>query len=99
CGHRPIVIARDPSLGEHVDDHQQRYTAKLRSANAIDAPASVEQLVALIRSARRRPAEAAGQDTEIAQAVERFGELIDGLVDGTLPRRKWRERMLFRRVP
>jgi UDP-N-acetylglucosamine transferase subunit ALG13 len=99
CGHRPIVIARDPSLGEHVDDHQQRYTAKLRSAHAIDTPASVEQLIELIRAARRRPTDAGVQDAEIAQAVETFGHLIDGLVAGTLPRRKWRERMLFRRVP
>ena len=99
CGHRPIVIARDPSLGEHVDDHQQRYTAKLRSANAIDAPASVDQLVELIRSARRRPADSQGQDAEISQAVDRFGELVDQLVEGTLPRRTWRERMLFRRAP
>ena len=99
CGHRPIVIARDPSLGEHVDDHQQRYTAKLASEDAIDTPASVEQLVELIRAARRRPAGGAVQDPEIAQAVERFGELVDGLVGGTLPRRTWRERMLFRRAP
>ena len=98
CGHRPIVIARDPSLGEHVDDHQQRYTAKLRSANAIDAPTSVEQLIELIRAARRRDV-VAEQDAEIAQAVERFGELVDGLVDGTLARRRWRDRLLIRRMP
>jgi UDP-N-acetylglucosamine transferase subunit ALG13 len=99
CGHRPIVIARDPSLGEHVDDHQQRYTAKLRSANAVDAPSSVEELIELIRSARGRGTVSTGMDNEIAVAVDRFGELVQGLVAGTIEPRPLRERMLFRRTP
>ena len=84
CGHRPIVIARDPALGEHVDDHQQRYTAKLRSANAIESPASVEQLIELIRGARRREVVAGGTDPEVERAVQQFGELVESLVAGTL---------------
>jgi UDP-N-acetylglucosamine transferase subunit ALG13 len=97
CGHRPIVLARDPKLGEHVDDHQQRYTAKLRDEDVIDAPASVAELIELIRSAHRRE-RSAGDDPQIAQAVARFGELVDALVAGTLPRRTWRERLLLRRT-
>ena len=57
CGHRPIVIARDPLQGEHVDDHQQRYTRKLGDEGTID------------------------------------------LLAGRAPRRRWRDRMLVRRVP
>lgn len=29
AGLRPIVMPRDPSLGEHVDDHQQRFASRL----------------------------------------------------------------------
>jgi UDP-N-acetylglucosamine transferase subunit ALG13 len=99
CGHRPIVIARDPSLGEHVDDHQQRYTAKLRSANAIDTPTSVDELIALIGAARRRERTDRARDPEIERAVQQFGELVESLVNGTLERRRWRDRLLVRRTP
>lgn len=99
CGHRPIVIARDPSLGEHVDDHQQRYTAKLRSADAIDAPSSVDELIELVRQARRREVTVGGADPDVERAVRQFGELVESLVAGTLPRRRWRDRVLVRRVP
>lgn len=99
CGHRPIVIARDPLLGEHVDDHQQRYTAKLRSANAVDAPTSIEELIDLIRSARRHEPTSTNTDNEIAMAVERFGGLVEGLVAGTIEPRPLRQRLLFRRTP
>jgi UDP-N-acetylglucosamine transferase subunit ALG13 len=98
CGHRPIVIARDPSLGEHVDDHQMRYTAQLRSEGLIDTPASVDELIELIRSARRHES-SDEHSAEIARAAARFGELVEALVAGTLPRRRWRERLLFRRTP
>ncbi|MBI5087549.1 MAG: glycosyl transferase family 28 [Actinobacteria bacterium] len=98
CGHRPIVIARDPALGEHVDDHQQRYTAQLQSEGLIDTPHSVAELVELIRTARRHES-TDEHSAEIARAAARFGELVDALLAGTLPRRRWRERMLFRRTP
>lgn len=30
AGRLPIVVARDPNLGEHVDDHQQRFAQHMR---------------------------------------------------------------------
>ncbi|MGE3590001.1 MAG: glycosyltransferase [Ilumatobacteraceae bacterium] len=98
CGHRPIVIARDPSLGEHVDDHQMRYTAQLQSEGLIDTPKTVGELVELVRSAHRHES-SDEHGAEIVRAAARFGELVDALVAGTLPRRRWRERLLVRRTP
>ena len=31
AGHRPMVVPRDPSRSEHVDDHQQRFMRRLPS--------------------------------------------------------------------
>ncbi|MDQ6527209.1 glycosyltransferase [Nocardioides sp. LHD-245] len=34
-GHLPVVVARDPRLGEHVDDHQQRFARFLARTGLI----------------------------------------------------------------
>lgn len=95
CGHRPIVIARDPALGEHIDDHQMRYTNKLESEGAIDQAHDVDELVALLREPRPRPLPSDAMMS--AEAVERFGELVERLLDGSLPKRRWRDRVLWGR--
>lgn len=95
CGHRPIVIARDPNLGEHIDDHQMRYTEKLADEGAIDKATSLDELVALLSEPRPRPAPS--EAISSAEAVERFADLMDGLLDGRLPKRRWRDRVLWRR--
>lgn len=96
-GHRAIVVARQPELGEHVDDHQLRYTSKLAAEGAIDTALSAEELITLM--AAPRPASTAIDNTEAtAQAVERFGDLVERLMNGTLPRRRWRDRVLVRRT-
>jgi len=40
-GRRPIVVPRDPSLGEHVDDHQQRFVAWLADRRDIAVATSL----------------------------------------------------------
>lgn len=48
-GHRPIVMARRPQLGEHVDEHQLSLTSRLADAGfvtAIDTAAELETAVA-----------------------------------------------------
>jgi UDP-N-acetylglucosamine transferase subunit ALG13 len=99
CGHRPIVVARDPQLGEHVDDHQQRYTAKLASEGSIDRPLDQAAFVELIRTASERPRASVDQADEVGRSVQRFAELMDQLETGRLPRRRWRDRVLIKRVP
>ena len=104
CGHVPIVIARDPAQGEHVDDHQQRYTRKLRESGTIELPANRDEFLALVRAARPRDAAAIASNAEAAAAeitrsALHFGELVDDLLAGRSPRRRWRDRVLVRRVP
>lgn len=104
CGHVPIVIARDPSLGEHVDDHQQRYTRMLHDSGTVELPSTLDEFVALVRTARPRDAVAIASNAEaaaadIARSALHFGELVDALLAGRAPRRRWRDRVLIRRVP
>jgi UDP-N-acetylglucosamine transferase subunit ALG13 len=98
CGHRPIVIARDPSRGEHVDDHQMRYTARLHADGQIDMPSDVEGLIALLGVPRQRLAAAQDERPELV-ATAKFGELVERLTSGALPRRSLRQRILLRRAP
>lgn len=95
-GHRPIVMARNPEFGEHVDDHQMRYVAKLEADGVIDTATSLDQLLALL--AQPRPRTAGGEaDDATAQAVAEFGSLVGRLLDGTLPKRSLRQRIVLRR--
>lgn len=99
CGHRPIVIARDPLRGEHVDDHQQRYVRRLASEGLIDAPSRQDELIAMVAAAHERGPVGAGSSDPSADAVRRFAGLVDDLLAGTLPARPWRGRFLLRRTP
>jgi len=95
CGHRPIVMARDPARGEHVDDHQMRYVARLAAEGVIDSVTTLDQLIELLRAGRQRIT--ASDDSAAEQAVERFGELVGELLGGTLPKRTLRQRIVLRR--
>ncbi|GGO75282.1 glycosyltransferase [Nocardioides deserti] len=37
AGHVPVVVPRDPRLGEHVDDHQQRFVARIGGTGLVAA--------------------------------------------------------------
>lgn len=78
CGHLPIVVPRDPRLGEHVDDHQQRFARFIaRSGVAVTASDQIEL------ETRLRAAVLTGHvvvDRHAVPAVRRFEELVEGLV-------------------
>ena len=95
CGHRPIVMPRDPERGEHIDDHQMRYTAKLEREGSIDVAHTVNDLARLPAEPRERLEEV--DDTTPSEAIEHFADLTDRLLAGTLPRRRWRNRVLWSR--
>jgi len=95
-GHRPIVIARNPAFGEHVDDHQMRYVAKLAGEGIVDTAGSPEELIALL-SAERPRLPVIADDDEQQRTVTEFATLVERLLAGTLPKRSWRERMQIRR--
>lgn len=97
AGHRPIVVPRDPTLGEHVDDHQLRYASQLASEGIIDMATSIEDLARLISQPRQRLAANEGA-ADIRRAVEQFSALVAGLLDGNLPKRRLRDRFLVGRT-
>jgi len=96
-GHRPIVIPRDPQLGEHVDDHQKRFAAKLAAEGTIDVASSVDELRALLADPRAK----VHDETPLGErdrAVEEFALLVDQLLLGQIEQRRWRNRFLLGRL-
>ena len=73
-GHRPIVVPRDPTLGEHVDDHQQRFAAWCAERGVVDLAMTLEALDARLGDGTdtRTPAETAA---ETDAAVSAFAAL------------------------
>jgi UDP-N-acetylglucosamine transferase subunit ALG13 len=98
AGHRPVVVARDPLLGEHVDDHQMRYAARLAEQGIIDVAHTRDELVSLLAVARPRP-RAVDHDAVITATVAAFSRTVDQLLAGTLPPRDWRRRIMVKRIP
>ena len=83
-GHLPLVVPRSPALGEHVDDHQQRFARRLDEAGLVRVVATPADLHAALEEALAAPRNRADTPPEPAQAgaldaVRRFGELVDGL--------------------
>ena len=83
-GRVPIVVPRSADLGEHVDNHQQRFARRMSELGEIHVAASQEELFHLLDQALADPdAFAVHQDGDgIPAAVGRFEELVDGLVQG-----------------
>ncbi len=78
-GHVPVVVPRDPTLGEHVDDHQQRFTRFLSRTGMILAAHDHDELAAALAvavQADRTDHPIAGSGATLA----RFENLVDRLV-------------------
>jgi UDP-N-acetylglucosamine transferase subunit ALG13 len=96
-GHLPVVVARDPGLGEHVDDHQQRFVRRIAGTGSVLAADSPLELADAVRTAMElrlrevddpatrplRVAAAGGPDQGPPEVTpaERFGRLVDLLVE------------------
>lgn len=82
-GHLPIVLARAPDLGEHVDDHQQRFVRRLSGEGVVR---EVHEFCELSDALEEALAVAQDDDglrhTQVVpdQAALRFGELVDSLL-------------------
>jgi UDP-N-acetylglucosamine transferase subunit ALG13 len=81
-GRRPIVVPRSPALGEHVDDHQERFCARMAAKGLITTAADEETFRASLDHALRAPedfaVDAGGGD--VAVSVARFGDLVTDLL-------------------
>jgi UDP-N-acetylglucosamine transferase subunit ALG13 len=95
-GHRPIVVPRDPSLGEHVDDHQMRYAARLAAQDRIDIANDERELLALL--ARPRPPVDQSDKCQGDVAIQAFAEIATRVLAGDMPHRPWRDRFVIRRT-
>lgn len=75
--HVPVVVPRDPALGEHVDRHQQDFTARLEADGAIVRVETPEQFRTAVEStwSRGRPDHA--PTTATHDVVARFAELVE----------------------
>lgn len=80
AGHRPIVLPRDPALGEHVDDHQQRFTARLAQLGQIRLATDADALGLLLDDALDAVAvEPLTPDAGPDIAATYIGDLVDRL--------------------
>jgi UDP-N-acetylglucosamine transferase subunit ALG13 len=82
AGHRPIVVARDPSLDEHVDDHQLRFARLMDESGVIDAAWNVEELHGLLDASLVAPEHRSAEafDIDPRAGVRRLASLVDTLV-------------------
>lgn len=81
-GRRPIVVPRSPGLGEHVDDHQERFCARMAAKGLISAAADEKAFRALLDRAVAAPEEFAvdARGNHVSESVARFAELMNDLL-------------------
>lgn len=94
AGILPLVVARDPERGEHVDGHQQRFTAHQAERGRIRLLHTEAELHAALDEAVADPAsvQLPPQAVDTSAAVAEVGALVDDL----LARRPARHRKALR---
>jgi UDP-N-acetylglucosamine transferase subunit ALG13 len=83
AGHLPVVVPRDPTLDEHVDDHQQLFARRLGASGLVALAEDEQSLRAALTVATaggRGPA--ATIPSAIVETTRRLGTLVDGLLPG-----------------
>lgn len=78
----PIVVARDPARGEHVDGHQQRFTRRLGQAGLVRPADDQATLVGLIDEAlgARAGTCATPSGGDVAATCANFSAAVDALL-------------------
>jgi UDP-N-acetylglucosamine transferase subunit ALG13 len=85
-GRLPIVVPRDPALGEHVDGHQQRFSRRLGGQGQVLLCEHRDDLERALDAARADPSHvrfgaSEGRERVVNETVARIAQVIDGLVD------------------
>jgi UDP-N-acetylglucosamine transferase subunit ALG13 len=82
AGRLPIVVPRDDSLGEHIDDHQMRFARHLARHGLARCATTRDEFFALLAEAIARPQEfrIARQELEAASGVVKLGGVLDELL-------------------
>jgi UDP-N-acetylglucosamine transferase subunit ALG13 len=81
-GHHPVVVPRDPALGEHVDGHQQRFAARIGARGTCTVAQTSDGLWRAVHDAagrRRRDPVLVTSDAG-ADLSRQVAELVDNLV-------------------
>lgn len=95
-GHLPIVVPRDPTRDEHVDDHQQLFSRRLGAAGMVRLAESEADLVAALDRGVADPrtyalsADPGRPDPRVAAATA-VGRIVEDLVRTSREpgRRRW----------
>lgn len=88
AGRLPIVVPRDPALGEHVDDHQLRFAEHLHRHGLARRARTESEFRAAVSDALNDPVGVVNpSERVVSSGVLRFGEVIDGLLGITTPLR------------
>ncbi len=88
AGRLPIVVPRDPELGEHVDGHQLRFAQHLgRSDLAVVARDEAELFAAIDRALANPSDFTAKVAAEVSDGVSRFADVVDEMLGATNPAR------------
>ncbi len=78
----PVCVPRDPGLGEHVDDHQQRFARFLGSRDLVRLALTEEEFVAALDDPHSLllTTEGAADEAPMPVGVQRIGEIVADLV-------------------
>lgn len=79
-GHLPIVVPRDPAFGEHVDDHQMLFAARLARRGLIRLCGSAGDLAAAIDAGLSDTAVRSATAAAPSEAVAHVGRIVDDLL-------------------
>lgn len=84
AGKKPVVAARRSALGEHVDDHQIRFTARLGASGLVVLAETEEGFAALMDDAiaGRLDLGAPPRGERLESTVKRVAQLLDPLLFG-----------------
>lgn len=84
----PIVVPRQPQLGEHVDDHQVDFSRKLAELGRIRLAQTPAEFAGIMAAATNDPVclRTSVAAADVAAAVARFGELVEEVVSRPLRR-------------
>ncbi|PZS33632.1 MAG: glycosyl transferase family 28 [Pseudonocardiales bacterium] len=84
AGRLPVVVPRDPALGEHVDGHQQRFARMFGRSGLVRLAETEDTLRAALDLAMREPAEFAVSRADVLELTDaparRVGDVVDGLI-------------------
>lgn len=94
-GKRPLVIARDPRKGEHVDGHQQRFARHMANQGHIDLADSAYDVEQLLSHAASTTISASNANVSLPSpdaSALLLGALVDGLIAEGKSYRIWHSR-------